>query len=68
MRRTVSAGFVAAVVAVAVVLMAPAAGAKVLLVGTYHGVKGQYKSIEAAVKKAKPGDFIPAQRASSQPA
>jgi hypothetical protein len=58
MRRTVSAGFVAAVVAVAVVLMAPAAGAKVLLVGTYHGVKGQYKSIEAAVKKAKPGDFI----------
>ena len=39
-------------------LLAPAAGAKVLLVGTYHGVKGQYKTIEAAVKAAKPGDWI----------
>jgi hypothetical protein len=51
-------GFAAALVAVALAVIAPAAGAKVLLVGSYHGVKGQYKSIEAAVKKAKSGDWI----------
>jgi hypothetical protein len=33
-------------------------GARVLLVGTYHGKKGQYKSIQAAVDAAKPGDWI----------
>jgi hypothetical protein len=33
-------------------------GAKVLRVGTYHGIKGQYKTIQAAVKAAKPGDWI----------
>jgi hypothetical protein len=37
---------------------APLAGAKVLRVGSYHGVPGQYKSIQAAVKAAKPGDWI----------
>jgi hypothetical protein len=31
---------------------------KVLLVGTYHGIKGQYKTIQAAVKAAKPYDVI----------
>jgi hypothetical protein len=30
----------------------------VLRVGSYHGIRGQYKSIEAALKAAKPGDWI----------
>src|SRR6516225_11759816 len=34
------------------------AGASVLRVGTYHGMKGQYKTIQAAVNAAKPGDWI----------
>lgn len=29
-----------------------------LLVGTFHGVKGQYATIQAAVNAAKPGDYI----------
>jgi hypothetical protein len=58
MRRCISPGLVVAVTVAAVALLAPAAGAKVLLVGTYHGVKGQYKTIESAVKKAKAGDWI----------
>ncbi|MGH9047054.1 MAG: hypothetical protein ACRDVW_07045 [Acidimicrobiales bacterium] len=40
----------------------PAAGAKgqsrVLLVGTFHGHRGQYSTIQAAVNAAKPGDTI----------
>jgi hypothetical protein len=32
--------------------------ARVLRVGTYHGSKGQYTTIQAAVKAAKPGDWI----------
>ena len=37
------------------------AGAHVLRVGTYHGVKGQFKTIQAAVDAAKPGEkpFVP---------
>jgi hypothetical protein len=38
--------------------LAGAAGAKVLRVGAFHGVKGQFTSIEAAVKAARPGDWI----------
>jgi hypothetical protein len=53
MRRVV----VLAVLACAL-LVAPAAGAKVLLVGTYHGVRGHYKSIQAAVDAAHSGDWI----------
>lgn len=34
------------------------ASPKVLLVGTYHGMAGQYTSIQAAVNAAKPGDWI----------
>ena len=34
------------------------AGAHVLRVGTYHGIKGQYRSIEAALDAAKPNDWI----------
>ncbi|HEV3054764.1 MAG TPA: hypothetical protein VGX45_08940, partial [Solirubrobacteraceae bacterium] len=48
------------VVAVAVAAIgAPAAlAAKVLRVGTYKGIPGQYTSIQAAVNAAKPGDWI----------
>jgi hypothetical protein len=46
-----------AIAAVALVLPA-VANAKVLRVGTYHGVKGQYKSIQSAVDAAKKGDWI----------
>jgi hypothetical protein len=53
MRRTVLAG-VTALACVA----APAASAKVLLVGSYHGVRGKYRSIQTAVNAAKPGDWI----------
>jgi hypothetical protein len=36
----------------------PSSSGHVLLVGTFHGVKGQYKSIQAAVNAAKPGDWV----------
>jgi hypothetical protein len=39
-------------------VIAGTATAKVLRVGTYHGVKGQYTTIQAAVRAAKPGDWI----------
>ncbi len=39
-------------------VLASAATAKVLLVGTYKGIPGQYSSIQAAVNAAKPGDWI----------
>ena len=35
-----------------------AANGAVLLVGTYHGIKGQYATIQAAVDHAKPYDWI----------
>jgi hypothetical protein len=38
--------------------MASTASARVLLVGTYHGVHGQFSSIQAAVNAAQPGDWI----------
>jgi hypothetical protein len=38
--------------------LAGAAGAKVLRVGTYHGIKGQFTTIQAAVNAAKPGDIV----------
>ncbi len=34
------------------------AGAKVLRVGTYHGIRGQFRTIQAAVDAARPGDWI----------
>src|ERR1700738_1271768 len=49
---------VAAVVVLAAVVIAPAAGARVLRVGTYKGIPGQYHSIQAAVNAAGPGDWI----------
>jgi hypothetical protein len=33
-------------------------GPRVLLVGTYHGVHGQYATIQAAVDAARPGDWV----------
>src|ERR1700755_2670991 len=50
----------AAVVAVLITCCAAAAsaGAKVLRVGSFHGVKGQFTSIQDAVKAARPGDWI----------
>ena len=33
-------------------------GPRVLRVGTYKGMKGKFKSIQAAVNKARPGDWI----------
>jgi hypothetical protein len=57
----------AAAAASAVVLafaMAPGAaavsgaGARVLRVGTYNGISGQYTSIQTAVDEAKPGDWV----------
>jgi hypothetical protein len=42
----------------AAVGLASTASARVLRVGTYHGIPGQYKSIQAAVDAAKPGDWI----------
>ncbi len=41
-----------------VVVFAASASARVLRVGTYHGIRGQFSSVHAAVKAAKPGDWI----------
>jgi hypothetical protein len=38
--------------------LAPAVSAQVLRVGTYHGIPGQYTSIQAAVDAAQPGDTV----------
>jgi hypothetical protein len=40
------------------VVLAPAAVAQVLRVGTYNGIPGQFGSIQAAVDAAQPGDTI----------
>src|SRR5271167_1347964 len=45
-------------VALAALGSASLAGARVLLVGTYKGIRGQYESIQAAVEAARPGDWI----------
>lgn len=44
--------------AVAATASGPHAGARVLLVGSYKGKAGKYKTIQAAVNAARPGDFI----------
>jgi len=44
--------------AVVILGQASGAGARVLRVGTYHGIPGQYRSIQAAVDAAKPGDWV----------
>jgi hypothetical protein len=47
-----------AAVAALVLGLASTAAARVLRVGTYHGIQGHYSSIQAAVNAAKPGDWI----------
>jgi hypothetical protein len=42
----------------AILVFAIPASARVLRVGSYHAIKGQYSSIQAAVRAAKPGDWI----------
>jgi len=39
-------------------LTSSTAGARVLRVGTYKRIRGQFKSIQAAVDAARPGDWI----------
>jgi hypothetical protein len=36
----------------------PTVGGRALLVGTFHGIPGQYATIQAAVDAAQPGDWI----------
>src|SRR6201996_5088879 len=55
MRRLTAALFA---LGASLAMIASTATAKVLRVGTYHGVKGQYQSLQAAVDAAKPGDWI----------
>ncbi|HEX8975109.1 MAG TPA: hypothetical protein VF781_01245 [Solirubrobacteraceae bacterium] len=42
----------------AALTLSGAAGARVLRVGTYHGSRGQFRTIQAAVRAAHPGDWI----------
>jgi hypothetical protein len=58
MRRNKKFALVFTGVLLACMAVASAAGAKVLLVGTYKGIHGQYKTIQAAANAAKPGDWI----------
>ena len=58
-RRRDAIALVAAVVALATsAIIASGASARVLLVGSWHGVHGQFASIQGAVDAAKPGDWI----------
>ena len=54
-RRALLGALVAVVVST---LAAGTASANVLLVGTYNGIAGKYKSIQSAVDHAKAGDWI----------
>jgi hypothetical protein len=54
MRRVVPAAFIVA----ACLMCAPLAGAQVLRVGSYHGIPGQYATIQAAVNAARPYDWV----------
>ncbi|MBV9006874.1 MAG: hypothetical protein JO181_19565 [Solirubrobacterales bacterium] len=54
MRRTLVVGLAI----LGAIAMASSASARVLRVGTYRGISGQFKSVEAAVNAAKPGDWI----------
>jgi hypothetical protein len=51
-------GLIAALAALAALAGAPGAGARVLLVGKYRGMRGHFRSIQRAVDAAKPGDWI----------
>src|SRR5205809_618832 len=45
-------------IAATALLIAAPASARVLSVGTFHGVKGQYRTIQSAVDAARKGDWI----------
>ena len=47
-----------AIAAMAFAVAASTAQARVLLVGSWHGHRGQYRSIQAAVDAARPGDWV----------
>ncbi|MGA9857436.1 MAG: hypothetical protein WBQ18_06200 [Solirubrobacteraceae bacterium] len=47
-----------AIVVCALAALTGSAGAKVLRVGAFHGARGQYKTLQAAVKAAHAGDWI----------
>jgi hypothetical protein len=49
---------IGSIVTLSVLALAPAAAARVLRVGAYKGIRGQFSSIQAAVDAAKPGDWI----------
>ena len=49
---------VTGIVLLACLICVPCAGAQVLRVGTYHGIPGQYPTIQAAVAAASPYDTI----------
>src|ERR1700737_2252074 len=57
-RRSARTCTVAVVIAALSALGGAAASAKVLHVGTYNGNRGHYKSIQAAVNAAEPGDWV----------
>jgi hypothetical protein len=57
-RRIVLAVIAAAVAAVPGTAAAKGTANRVLRVGTYRGIPGQFRSIQAAVDAAKPGDWI----------
>src|SRR5436305_8655846 len=45
-------------VAAGLVFGVPVAQSAVLRVGSWNGIKGQYKTIQAAVNAARPGDWV----------
>jgi hypothetical protein len=58
-RALISAvGVMASCVGTLALTAAPAAADRVLRVGTYHGIPGQFRDVEAAVKAAAPNDWI----------
>jgi hypothetical protein len=42
----------------AICVLTPPASARVLRVGSFHGIRGQFGTIQAAIDAAKPGDWI----------
>ena len=56
-RARMLAGVLAAACAL-LLLAASTSAARVITVGIYHGKKARFQSIQAAIEKAKPGDWI----------
>ncbi len=51
-------GLLLALVSCAVLSVPATAGARVLRVGSFHGIRGQFATIQGAVNAARPGDWI----------